>query len=169
MVNSYERLKFWTLSISIFLICFGILFKACSFPSIDDSADLNEIPDFIILQENSLIFLSNPANPPPKVAKTLPVIITAYSSTSPRCKHQAWQVHVQLPRMHSYAQRWGARCCNEYYPHKRYPDANVRAAGGITRGLISTSAINLIRHQNKRVYAVVFNSCHVVPEMCPRK
>lgn len=80
MEISLKRLRFWALNILIFLIFLGIL----SFSGIKgsgDNPDLIKIPEFVILQENTLAPLSNPANPPLEIVRKLPVIITAYSST----------------------------------------------------------------------------------------
>lgn len=80
MEISSERLRFWAPNILIFLIFLGT-FSLYWVGKSRDNPDLVKIPDFIILQENTLVSISNPANPPLKVVKKLPVIITAYSST----------------------------------------------------------------------------------------
>jgi len=68
----------------ISLIFLGVFFEFPPFSEaqkIEIISSSEEISQFIILQENSLISLSNPADPEPKVIRRLPVIITAYSST----------------------------------------------------------------------------------------
>jgi 3D (Asp-Asp-Asp) domain-containing protein len=82
-MNRKKDLKLWALGILIFLIVFGGLFRFYS-PSEaegENSIGLDESPNFVILEENTLTSLSNPNDPPLKVTKTVPVIITAYSST----------------------------------------------------------------------------------------
>jgi len=82
MKNYNKQILFQTLKISILLVVFGVLFQLYS--AIGQSKDvlnLDTIPSFVIVQNNTLSSLSNPANPPPKVVRELPVIITAYSST----------------------------------------------------------------------------------------
>jgi len=63
----------------------GIFFETPSFSEAEEPGsilDLREIPELIIIQENTLASLSNPANPEPEIIRRLPVIITAYSSTN---------------------------------------------------------------------------------------
>jgi 3D (Asp-Asp-Asp) domain-containing protein len=82
-MNRKRRPKLWALGILTFLILFSGLFKFYS-PSEaegENTAGLGETPTFVILEENTLTSLSNPNDPPLKVTRTLPVIITAYSST----------------------------------------------------------------------------------------
>jgi 3D (Asp-Asp-Asp) domain-containing protein len=82
MKNHNQQILFQTLKISILLIVFGVLSQL--YYAIGQSKNvlnLNTVPNFVIVQNNTLSSLSNPANPPPKVARELPVIITAYSST----------------------------------------------------------------------------------------
>ncbi len=83
MIVDNKRPSFWAVTTSISLILFGILFGAYSFSIEEKSSykDLNNIPVFSISQENTLIGFSNPENPPLKVVKKLPVVVTAYSST----------------------------------------------------------------------------------------
>ena len=82
MRNYNKQILFQTLKISILLIVFGALSQLYSVigPS-KDIFNLDTVSSFVIVQNNTLSSLSNPANPPPKVVKELPVIITAYSST----------------------------------------------------------------------------------------
>ena len=82
-MSSYKPLKFWALTILIFPVFFGLLFKTYSFSEvegIENDPDLNEISELIILQENTLVSISNPAKPV-KIVKKITVIVTAYSST----------------------------------------------------------------------------------------
>lgn len=81
MINSCKRLKFWAQIILISLIFLGILLEVSSTEGNENELGLKEDPVLVIVQENTLSSLSNPANPPPNVVKTMPVIITAYSST----------------------------------------------------------------------------------------
>ena len=81
-MDSYKRLKFWAISISLSLILFGILIDTYSgLRAAYSGKDFNNIPDFIVYEHNSFSALFSPTNPPPKVIKTVPVIVTAYSST----------------------------------------------------------------------------------------
>ena len=81
--------KFQILRTLFLLIFFGILFGTYSFSGSENNNDLDltNISALAVVQENTLISLSNPANPPDssspplKVVKKIPVIITAYSST----------------------------------------------------------------------------------------
>ena len=82
-MNRKKDPKLWALGILTFLIVFGGLFRFYS-PSEAEGENftgLDETSSFVILEENTLSSLSNPNDPPFKVAKTVPVIITAYSST----------------------------------------------------------------------------------------
>ncbi|MCP6719528.1 MAG: 3D domain-containing protein [Patescibacteria group bacterium] len=77
-----ERLYDWTLTIIGFLILFVILSTIhFLFWTKKASFDMNRMPKFVIFQSNSLSSLSSPTNPPLKVIRKIPVIITAYSST----------------------------------------------------------------------------------------
>lgn len=83
-MTSNKRLKFWAMTLLISLVFFGLLFKAYSSSiteKTEDGSDSDEIFNFVIVQGNTLSSVSNPANPPLKVIRKLPVIITAYSST----------------------------------------------------------------------------------------
>ena len=81
-MKPYKRLNFWALSISVFLILFGILVHASSTVKISqDDLPSDGDPRFLIVQGSAISSLSNPANPPAKIVKTVPVIVTAYSST----------------------------------------------------------------------------------------
>jgi len=83
-MNSLKRPKLWALTVLISLIFFGFLFEAYLFSASQanrERAVFDETPTLIIVENNTLFPLSNPANPPPKVAWKMPAIITAYSST----------------------------------------------------------------------------------------
>ena len=45
------------------------------------SSQDTELCQFVILQNNSFMAISNPSNPEPKIAKKIRVVVTAYSST----------------------------------------------------------------------------------------
>ncbi|MCP6718287.1 MAG: 3D domain-containing protein [Patescibacteria group bacterium] len=80
--NHNKRLILLVIQTLILLVVFGVVSQVYSaIGQNKDTSDLVVIPNFIVVQNNSLTSLSNPANPPPKVVKKLPVIITAYSST----------------------------------------------------------------------------------------
>ncbi|MFQ6049956.1 MAG: 3D domain-containing protein [Candidatus Paceibacterales bacterium] len=84
MKNPLKCSEFWALKISIVIIFLGILLEIPPLlkeKGFETNSGLREIPGFAIVQENTLFPSSNPANPPPKVVKKLPVVITAYSST----------------------------------------------------------------------------------------
>ena len=84
MINSLKRLKFWAFTVSISLIFLGFLFETYSFSEKqrnNEEVVFKETPALIIVEDNTLFPLSNPTNPPPKVAWKMPVIVTAYSST----------------------------------------------------------------------------------------
>jgi 3D (Asp-Asp-Asp) domain-containing protein len=78
--------RFWALNFLIFLIFSGIFFESSVFSSLEAqeveiNLALGEIPEMVISQQNTLIPLSNPANPPSPVIRKLLVIITGYSSS----------------------------------------------------------------------------------------
>ncbi len=78
--------KFWALNLLIFLLFLGIFFKFPNFPHSgahenEANLELKEIPQLAISQENTLICLSNPTNPEPKIVRKVKVIVTGYSST----------------------------------------------------------------------------------------
>jgi len=78
--------RFWVQNLLILLIFSGIFFESSVFSlleaqEIEANLGLGEIPELAISQENTLIALSNPANPEPEVIKRLLVIVTGYSST----------------------------------------------------------------------------------------
>jgi len=82
MRNYNKQILFQTLKISILFIVFGVLSQLYfAIGQSKDVLNLDTVPNFVIVQNNTLSSLSNPANPPPKVVRELPVIITAYSST----------------------------------------------------------------------------------------
>jgi 3D (Asp-Asp-Asp) domain-containing protein len=82
MKNYNKQILFQTLKISILLIIFGVLSQLYSvIGQSKDIFNLDTVSSFVIVQNNTLSSLSNPTNPPPKVVRELPVIITAYSST----------------------------------------------------------------------------------------
>lgn len=82
-----KNLEFWVVSLSIFLLFLGVLFRAYSFSGTkQDSKRISERESspLALCQDNSLISLSptvNPPLPPLEVVEELPVVITAYSST----------------------------------------------------------------------------------------
>ncbi|MDD2696553.1 MAG: hypothetical protein PHE52_00080 [Candidatus Pacebacteria bacterium] len=71
-------------SISLIVFLAGTVFLWLPLPKIeadlvlDDSAMEEKLA---ILEEDTLIAVSNPTDPDPKIVQTLPVIVTAYSST----------------------------------------------------------------------------------------
>ncbi len=66
----------------IFIVFFGVLKVYSFFDSKgDDQLGLDSVENIVTFQGNTLVPLSNPANPPLKTVGKLPVIITAYSST----------------------------------------------------------------------------------------
>jgi 3D (Asp-Asp-Asp) domain-containing protein len=73
-----KRSRFWALNILIIVIIFGIY---SSVNKDDKSSDLEDSSGFLISQGNTLLPLSNPANPPLKVVGKLSAVVTAYSST----------------------------------------------------------------------------------------
>jgi 3D (Asp-Asp-Asp) domain-containing protein len=81
MKNYNKQILFQTLKTSILLIVFGILCQLYFVMGQKKDISLDEMPSFAFVQGNALSPVSNPNNPPPKVVKKLPVVITAYSST----------------------------------------------------------------------------------------
>jgi len=85
MTNSTSKynksLLIEALKITILLILFSTLSQLYSQIGQGKDISLDIMPSFLFVQGNTLISLSNPTDPPPKVVKELPVIITAYSST----------------------------------------------------------------------------------------
>ena len=80
----YKRPKAWALFALVLVISFGALFGVYSLSKSnrdDNILDLERNSELIIFQENTLVSVSNPNDPPLKTVGTLPVIITAYSST----------------------------------------------------------------------------------------
>ena len=78
--------RFFASNLLIFLIFSGIFFESSVFSlseaqEIEANLGLAEIPELAISQGNTLVPLSNPANPQPEVIKRLLVIVTGYSST----------------------------------------------------------------------------------------
>jgi len=78
--------KIWVLTLLILLIFTGVFFESSVFSlleaqEIEANLLLEEIPQLVTLQENTLIPLSNPANPEPEIVRRFSVIITGYSST----------------------------------------------------------------------------------------
>ena len=78
-----KRPKFLALDLLILIFCvfLGIFFE---YPPFSKALEIEPdfiLPELLIFQENTLLPLSNPANPEPEVIRRLPVIITAYSST----------------------------------------------------------------------------------------
>lgn len=76
-----KRLFIEALKIIILLALFGVLSQLYSQIGQRKDISLDTISSFAFVQGNALNSLSNPNNPPPKVVKKLPVVITAYSST----------------------------------------------------------------------------------------
>ena len=79
---SFKHPKSWALFTLALIIFFGFLFEFYSL----SRAQENELSDLeksqlITFQDNTLVSISNPNDPPLKTVNTLPVIITAYSST----------------------------------------------------------------------------------------
>jgi 3D (Asp-Asp-Asp) domain-containing protein len=81
MENYNKQILFQILKISTLLIISGILSQLYFVIGQSNYISLDTMPSFAFVQGNTISSLSNPANPPPKVVKELPVIITAYSST----------------------------------------------------------------------------------------
>ena len=80
--NHNKRLILLAIQILILLVVFGVMSQVYSVIGQNkDTSDLVSIPSFVVVQNNSLISLSNPNDPIPQVVRELPVIITAYSST----------------------------------------------------------------------------------------
>jgi 3D (Asp-Asp-Asp) domain-containing protein len=74
--------RLWTLIASILFIFSGILAGVSSFSGGGNNIPvLNDGEEFVVFGGNTLICLSNPANPPLDVVRRLPVVVTAYSST----------------------------------------------------------------------------------------
>ena len=76
-----KRLLIEAAKIIILLILFSTLSQLYSQIGQEKDISFNIMPSFSFIQGNTLSSLSNPANPPPRVVKELPVIVTAYSST----------------------------------------------------------------------------------------
>ncbi|XOB42132.1 MAG: hypothetical protein ACKKMP_02050 [Candidatus Nealsonbacteria bacterium] len=76
-----KRLAIEALKITIFLILFSALSHLYYQIGQGKDISLDAMPSFSFIQGNTLSSLSNPTNPPPRVVRELPVIITAYSST----------------------------------------------------------------------------------------
>ncbi len=82
MKNYNKQILFQTLKIIVLFALFGALSQLYSeMGQNKDISNLDAMSSFVFVQGNALNSLSNPNNPPPKVVKELPVIITAYSST----------------------------------------------------------------------------------------
>ena len=81
MRNYNKQILFQILKISILLIVSGILSQLYFVIGQSNDISFDVMPSFAFVEGNTLSSLSNPTNPPPKVVKELPVIITAYSST----------------------------------------------------------------------------------------
>lgn len=80
----YKCPKDWALFALILVISSGVLFGVYSLSQDkgdDNILDLENNLELIIFQDNTLVSVSNPNDPPLKTVGTLPVIITAYSST----------------------------------------------------------------------------------------
>lgn len=81
MKNLFKRLKFWAQIILISLIFSGILLEVSGTEGNKNELGSKENTVLVIIQGNTLSSLSNPANPPPNIVRTMQAIITAYSST----------------------------------------------------------------------------------------
>jgi 3D (Asp-Asp-Asp) domain-containing protein len=80
----YKRPKAWALFALVLVIFSGVLFGVYSLSKSNEDNNILSLEDsseLIIFQENTLVSVSNPNDPPLKTIGTLPVIITAYSST----------------------------------------------------------------------------------------
>lgn len=80
----YKRPKAWALFALVLAIFSGVLFGVYSLSKSnggDSGLGLENNLELIIFQKNTLVSVSNPNDPPLKTVETLPVIITAYSST----------------------------------------------------------------------------------------
>ena len=80
--DSSKHPRNWALFALPLIIFFGFLFKFYSLSRAQENelAGLEE-NQLITFQDNTLVSVSNPNDPPLKTVGTLPVIITAYSST----------------------------------------------------------------------------------------
>ena len=76
-----KRLLIEAVKITILLTLFSTLSQLYSQMGQGRDISFDTMSSFSFVQGNTLSSLSNPTNPPPKVVKELPVIITAYSST----------------------------------------------------------------------------------------
>ena len=70
-----------TLIILCCLVLFGGLLDFFLFSNNDQEIVVEDVPSFLFSQGSFLVPLSNPANPPLKVVRTINTVITAYSST----------------------------------------------------------------------------------------
>jgi 3D (Asp-Asp-Asp) domain-containing protein len=70
------------LIIEIFLVFFSILGIFFQFPLEAGKMDFDfNLPESVVLGEDTLVAIINPQNPEPKIIKRLNVILTAYSSS----------------------------------------------------------------------------------------
>ena len=82
MSASSKRLKFQPLGIFFVVFLIGVLLEAPSFlGNKDDESNLGDNSGFVVSQDNTLMSLSNPTNPPVDVVRRFPVVLTGYSST----------------------------------------------------------------------------------------
>jgi len=86
MILSFFRKKLWVLLYVISFIFLGVFLDFSFFlhpeiQQIEGNLIWEKTPKFAVFQKNTLILVSNPNSPEPKVVKKLPVIVTAYSST----------------------------------------------------------------------------------------
>ena len=78
---SFKHPKNWALFALVLTIFLGVLFGVYSFSENNEDNYGSDLDNFVVFQENTLVSLSSPNNPPLEIVETLPVIITAYSST----------------------------------------------------------------------------------------
>jgi 3D (Asp-Asp-Asp) domain-containing protein len=84
IMSKNKYIEFYILTFLSFAILFTSLAKTYSFFGLEKDnkdQDSDNISGVIVFQGNTLSSLANPANPPLKVIRKLPVVVTAYSST----------------------------------------------------------------------------------------
>ena len=83
-MSKNKYIEFYILTFLSFTILITSLVKTYSLFGLEkNSNDQNSdnVSEIIVFHENTLSSFANPANPPLKVIKKLPVVVTAYSST----------------------------------------------------------------------------------------
>ena len=89
-VSSFSLIIGGSLSVLILALAFSVsllysmsfLEKSLAWINLNKKQEFSqETPQLLILNSNSLLALSNPSNPEPKVVKKMNVVATAYSST----------------------------------------------------------------------------------------